>query len=162
MISDVAADCLEAALDGWRETGLPDPADVRVVVGDVAIEQCCDGVLVLGIEQLVWWNPFPFEALQRGGAVTIPFVGPDPCIGTFGAAATLWIGRCVPVMDERGAGPDPLAEAEAMALVVDLTQTIAETMACEAPERWAVGGADFVGTEGGCLYGRLAVRLDAR
>lgn len=159
-VSDVAADCLEAALAGWRVTGLPDPALQSVMVGEVAIEDCCEGVLVLGIEQLVWWQPFPFEALARGGAVTIPFVTGVPCIGTLGAVATLWIGRCVPVPDLNA--PDPVATAEAMALLVDLTQTIGAEMACADPDRWVVGGADFAGTEGGCLFGRLAVRLDGR
>lgn len=162
MISDVATDLLNAAADAWLTTGIPLPDTDRVVVGDVALDDCCPGLLVVSIDQLVWWNPFPFESLTRGGAgLVIPFAPQSPCIGTLGAAATVWVGQCIPVLDSSGNPPDPAAEQEAQTMLADLTQTVAGALACADPERWVVGGVTFVGTEAGCLVGQIAARLDA-
>lgn len=162
MITDNATALLEQALAAWRDTGeLPEPPNPRVVVGAVAVDTCCDGFLVLSLEQFVWWNPFPFEALMRGGAgVVIPFGSTMPCTGTYGAVGTLWCGACIPVLDEGGRAPAAGEEQAAMIRVADLTQAIATALVCDDDERWVVGGSTFYGTEGGCLLGQIAVRLD--
>lgn len=163
MIADVATDLLAAALAAWRDTGVADPGVQRVVVGDVALDDCCERLLIVSIDQLVWWNPFPFEALARGGGgVVIPFAPQGPCIGSLGAAATVWVGRCIPVLDNRGAAPEADDEQGAQVELVDLAQAVAGTLAClaDAEDRWAIGGVSFLGTEGGCLVAQIAARLD--
>lgn len=167
MISDVANSALAAALTGWLSTGLAAPGVVRVEVGDPVVDECCDGLLILSLGPLTWWNPFPFEATQRstgsgsGGGAVVPFMGAGaPCAGTLGALAFLWVGRCLPVMSETGAPPDPEVETAEMLLLADLTQTIATSMVCGDDDPWAVGGADWLAVEGGCILGRIALRLD--
>jgi hypothetical protein len=163
MIHDTAQRLLAAALVAWQSTGRADPAMYEVVVGNWAMDDCCKGVLVLSVDQLVWWNPFPFESLLRSATagIALPFAPSTPCIGTLGAAATLNVGLCIPVVLDDGRPPDQTAETAAMAELLDLVEVITTALACDDPDCWVIGGVVFNGQEGGCLLGQIAVRLDS-
>jgi hypothetical protein len=160
VIRDAVTCLAEAAAGEWAETGRPVPP-LQVVVGDVSYDSCCpDGLLIVSVDQLVWYNPFPAE--QAGQVTGAPILGPlpGPCRGTLGAYVTIHVGLCVPVLDERGNAPDPELAAEAMLDVLDLTEAVARGLTCPDDECWLVGVITWGGTEGGCLVGQISVRLD--
>jgi hypothetical protein len=160
VLTDVAEALRLTALEAWMNCRDDEPCNTKVVVGQWALDECCCGVLVVSLDQFTWWNPFPFDAFQRGGLVAIPFAPSAPCMGTLGALATIHVGLCVPVVDDRGLPPPAGAESSAMIEVADLAQCIAKAVVCAGDDCWVIGGTAFQGAEGGCLLAQIAVRLD--
>jgi hypothetical protein len=156
VIAEAASCLLAAATAAWDAAGRIVPADARVVVGDVPFDQCCpDGLLLVSVDQLVWFNPFPVEQLGQ-----LPGIAPprSPCLGHLGAYCTVHMGLCVPVINAQG---QPPADEEAVHLaLLDLAETIATALACPADECWVLGPVFWAGAQGGCLVAQLQVRID--
>lgn len=158
MLIDTAECLLEAAKAAWASTGATVPASAHVTAGLTVYDDCCpDGLLLLTIDQLAWFNPFPTD--QNAGFGVTP---PTPCRGTIGAYATLHIGLCVPVLDAQGRAPDPAAEQLARLAVVDLVEAMMTALSCPASDCWVMGGGGFAPSEGGCLIAQVGFRLDGR
>ena len=160
MIGDVAVCLLTEAAAAWASTGRPVPPSARVYVGSAPYDDCCDpGLLMVTVDALAWFNPFPVE---QGGQVTGIGAGspmPRPCFGSLGAYTTVHIGLCVPVVDERGVPPSPAAESRALLDVLDLAEVIATRLACDS-DCWTIGPTAFLGPEGGCFAAQISLRVD--
>jgi hypothetical protein len=163
LITDTAEALLAQALEGWRATGLPDPTAHRVVVGAVAVDDCCTGFLIVSIDQLLWFDPFPVEALRRTSATgqAVNLAPTEPCSGTLGADVTIHVGMCIPSMDSTGRPPDPAEESAAMKAVVDVAETIEEFIVCANEDCWTIGATTFIGPDGGCLIAQISARIDS-
>jgi hypothetical protein len=162
VIRDVATCLAQEAAAAWTATGRAQPP-AQLVVGDVSYDSCCpDGLLIVSVDQLVWYNPFPVEQLGQVVGAPMLTATPQPCRGTLGAYATVHVGLCIPVLDERGRAPDAEVAAAAMLDVLDLTEVVANGISCPPNECWLVGIITWGGTEGGCLVGQISVRLDGR
>lgn len=163
MIADTAACLLDHVTAWWLSTGRPAPADPRVVLGAPAYDSCCpDGLLIVSVDQLVWFDPFPAEQLgQLPGIGAGVAVVPLPCRGTLGAFATIHVGLCVPVLDNQGHPPESDAETAANLNVLDLAEVIASGLNCTrfAEDCWSVGTVVFTGAEGGCTVALITVRI---
>lgn len=160
MIADVATCLLAAAKDAWVDTARPAPPNAKVVVGATAYDECCEGMLIVSIDQLVWFDPFPVE---QAGQTAAPGAFPSavrPCRGTLGAYATIHVGLCGPVMNERGEAPTAQAEQEAGLDLLDLAETIGRTLACASEECWTIGSIAVGGLEGGCNVAQIQARID--
>jgi hypothetical protein len=163
VITSAAVDLLDRAVDAWElYTGDDPPAGARVVVGGPAYDECCPALLVLTLDAFVFFDPFPLEqAGQNPGFGGATGARPRVCGGTLGALATLHVGICVPVLDDRGRAPEPAAEQAAHLQLVGLVDAIARALTCDGDERWLVGMTALgLAPEGGCLVAQMALRID--
>lgn len=107
----LASEVLAVVQDALETAGRP-VADTLVAVGGLVMDECCDGILTVGVER-VWRSidPWPTEA-----------TGDRLCGEHIGVNLLVRVDRCVPVPDDDGAAP-LLSEQEAAS--VELLQDAA-------------------------------------
>ncbi len=124
-----------------------------VVVGEFAVDECCEGLLVVGPERVYRTTlPFPTE-----------FTGDELACADYPIALdlTVFLADCVPVIDDSG-NPPPPAQAEAAAqYVMEGAAIVWGALASKellgddgyGDALWQRAGLsqDFVGPAGGCL-----------
>jgi hypothetical protein len=124
-----------------------------VAVGAFALDECCEGVLVVAPERVYRTiDPFPTE-----------FTGNELLCSQYPIAVdlTVFLANCVPVVDDAGNPPSVQASEEASAYLMAGAAIVWSALASPAllgddgygDPLWERAGMsqDFVGPAGGCL-----------
>lgn len=157
MIVSSVADVAEYWLDELlHELGICDRPPIStwyVGTGEIPADDCC-GLLVVTPENVYRYQEFPAT-----------FEGAEFCrTGLIAVSLIVTLGRCVPVLDERGRFPSPEKLNEAHRVIMDDAAVIWSRVNGELPEDWERSGVTqtFGGPLGGCVIveTRFTIGLD--
>jgi hypothetical protein len=143
--------CACAALEGTT-CGCPDWKSV--IVGTVAWDSCCEGMLYVGVGTVFPTTDFP-------DAATTPL----PCGAELAGTLTVGVARCAPTFDDLGNPPTCAEEQASAAIAYEDAYAIMRGVLCCLHEdrrlyRGIVGTQTFLGPLGGCVGSELSVTLN--
>jgi hypothetical protein len=130
--------CVCLALD---ETECLCPCYTMVAVGDVIIDNCCEGFLYVTADRIYPTESFPVQD-----------TGPVACSNPLAVDITVGILRCAPIMTENGDFPTPQEISDAAKITytdafVATTALICCLAATKRSRQFSMRGTTFVGPD---------------
>lgn len=150
----VAATLLVLGVDALAACGAAPLSRVHVAAGVVAWDDCC-GTLVAAPERVYRTASFPVEGGDDTGCFD----------GLIAVDVVVLLLRCLPVVDDRGTPPAPVAVEAAYATLLTDAAVLWDAYSGALPAGWRRANLSqtFGGADGGCISAetRLTVGLDA-
>jgi hypothetical protein len=152
-VADVCEYYLEVIGQAMIDCDRPDISTAYVGVGEIPADDCC-GMLVVTPEQVYRYQEFPssFETAEfcQTGLIAVTLL--------------VTVGRCVPVLDERGRFPSSESLNQAHRVIMDDAAVVWSRVNGELPDDWERSGVTqtFAGPLGGCVIceTRFTIGLD--
>jgi hypothetical protein len=150
---DYAQRLLDCACAALEETTCGCPDWKAVIVGTVAWDACCEGMLYVAVGSVFPSLNFPEPATTR-----------QPCMAPLAGTLTVGVARCAPTFDDQGNPPTCQQEQASAATAYEDAYAIMRGVVCclHADRRLydgVAGTQSFLGPLGGCVGSELTVTL---